>query len=46
MERSIDEFVVEGINTNIDFHKLLLNNEKFIKNNIYTTFIEKEIMED
>lgn len=45
MERSIDEFVVEGIDTNIDFHKLLLNNEKFIANNIYTTFIEKEVME-
>jgi Acetyl/propionyl-CoA carboxylase, alpha subunit len=31
MRRSLDEFVIEGIKTTIDLHKLLLNHEKFFK---------------
>ena len=31
MNRSLDEFVIEGITTTIDLHKKLLNHKKFIK---------------
>ncbi len=40
MKRALDEMVITGINTNIDFQKQILNNEKFIANRTDTTFIE------
>lgn len=43
MRRALDEMVILGIDTNIDFHKEILNNEEFNKNKIDTSFIEKEI---
>lgn len=43
MKRALDEMVIIGIKTNIDFQKQILNNEEFLKNNIDTSFIEKEI---
>lgn len=43
MRRALDEMVIFGIDTNIDFHKEILNNEEFNKNKIDTSFIEKEI---
>ena len=43
MKRALDEIVIMGINTNIEFQKVILNNEKYIKNDISTSFIEKEI---
>lgn len=43
MKRALDEMVVLGIKTNIEFQKTILNNEKFIENSIDTSFIEKEI---
>lgn len=42
MKSALSEFVVEGINTNIDFLKEILNNEKFINNDYDTSFIAKE----
>ncbi|MCT4619545.1 MAG: acetyl-CoA carboxylase biotin carboxylase subunit [Marinisporobacter sp.] len=44
MKRAIDEMTIIGINTNIDFHKKLLNHERFIENKIDTSFISKEMM--
>lgn len=43
MNRALDEMVIIGIKTNIEFQKQILSNEEFIKNNIDTSFIEKEI---
>lgn len=44
MKRALDETVVTGILTNIDFQKTILDNEKFLMNRIDTSFIEKEIL--
>ncbi|GMQ59522.1 acetyl-CoA carboxylase biotin carboxylase subunit [Vallitalea sediminicola] len=41
MNSAIGEFIVEGIDTNIDFQYELINNEKFIEGNYNTSFIEK-----
>lgn len=43
MKRAIDEMVITGVKTNIDFQKEILNNESFLTNNIDTSFIEREI---
>ena len=42
----MDEFIIEGIDTTIPFHKAVLNCKAFLKGNITTSFIEKnKIME-
>lgn len=43
MKRALDEMVIVGVKTNIEFQKDILNNEGFIKNKIDTSFIEREI---
>ncbi len=43
MKRALDEMVVTGVKTNIEFQKEILNNERFLANRIYTSFIEREI---
>ena len=40
MQRALDEFIVEGINTTIPFHQQLMKNEAFGKGNITTKFLE------
>lgn len=42
MLRALDEFVIEGIDNNIDFQIDILNNEKFRLGNYDTSFISKE----
>ncbi len=42
MKSALSEFVVEGINNNIEFLIEILNNENFINNNYDTSFISKE----
>jgi len=42
MKSALMEFVIDGIDTNIEFLVEILNNEKFIKNNYDTSFINKE----
>ncbi len=42
MLRSLDEFVIEGITTTIDLHKILLNNKKFIKSDFNVSWLDKE----
>ena len=44
MNRALDDMVIIGINTNIDFQKEILNNKNFIENKIDTSFIESEIL--
>lgn len=41
MKRALDEFIVEGIKTNIPFHKRVLNHPDFIKGNFGTDFLDK-----
>lgn len=41
MKCALEEFIVEGVNTTIPFHKKVLNNPDFISGNYYTNFIEK-----
>ena len=40
--RSLDEFVIEGITTTIDLHKMLLKHEKFINSDFNVTWLDKE----
>ncbi|UWG97013.1 acetyl-CoA carboxylase biotin carboxylase subunit [Dehalobacter sp. DCM] len=42
MRRALDEFIIEGIDTNIEFLFQILNNERFIQADIDTGFIAKE----
>jgi len=41
MKRALDEFVIEGIKTNIDFQLDLLNNEMYEKGDFDTSFISR-----
>lgn len=41
MRRALDEFIIEGINTTIPFHKKVLNHPDFISGNFNTQFVEK-----
>ncbi len=40
MKRSLDEYIIEGIETTIDLHKQILTEEDFIEGNLDTHFIE------
>lgn len=42
MKSALGEFVIEGIETNIDFIYKILENDNFMKNNYDTSFISKE----
>lgn len=42
MERALGEFIIDGVDTNIDFQYELINNPKFISGKYDTSFIEKE----
>ena len=42
MLRSLDEFVIEGITTTIELHKVLLNNKKFLSSNFNVSWLDNE----
>ena len=42
MNRSLDEFVIEGITTTIPLHKKLLNHKKFIKSDFNVSWLDKD----
>jgi acetyl-CoA carboxylase biotin carboxylase subunit len=42
MLRSLDEFVIDGITTTIELHKVLLNNKKFMTSNFNVSWLDKE----
>lgn len=42
MKRALDECVIDGVDTNIDFLYKILDNENFQKGNYDTSFIKKE----
>lgn len=39
-KRALNEYIIEGVETTIPFHQLVLSNENFVKGNISTSFIE------
>ncbi|MDI6591463.1 MAG: biotin carboxylase N-terminal domain-containing protein [Patescibacteria group bacterium] len=41
LKRTLTEFIIEGVATNIPFFKVLLENEDFLKGKFTTDFIEK-----
>lgn len=44
MKRSLEELVIDGVDTNRDFLFEIIRNPNFIRGNIDTSFIEKEIL--
>ena len=46
MYHALDEFVVEGIQTTIPFHKQLMRNERFLSGNFDTTFIDTFVLQE
>ncbi len=42
MRRSLDEFIIEGIKTTIDLHKILLNHKKFLDSDFNVSWLDKE----
>ncbi len=44
MKRALEEIVITGINTNIDFQRQLIDNKRLRDNKIDTSFIEKEML--
>ena len=42
MNRSLDEFVIEGIKTTIPLHKKLLSHDKFLKSNFNVSWLDND----
>ena len=42
--RALEEVVIEGVDTNVDFLLKIIRNTNFIRGNFDTSFIEKEIL--
>lgn len=40
MKRALDEFIIEGIETTIPFHKVMMREEAFVTGNFNTKFLE------
>ncbi|MEZ5358765.1 MAG: acetyl-CoA carboxylase biotin carboxylase subunit [Candidatus Zixiibacteriota bacterium] len=43
---ALDEFIIEGVPTTIDFHKLILSHPDFASGHFDTSFIEKNLREE
>jgi acetyl-CoA carboxylase, biotin carboxylase subunit len=41
LEVALDEYIIEGIHTNIDLHRKILRHEDFRKGNFHTKFLEQ-----
>lgn len=41
MKRALDELVIDGVKTNIDFNKAIMENTDFIKGSVDTSFIDR-----
>ena len=44
MRRALYEFVIDGIDTNIDFQGMILNHPDYISGEFDTSFIEEKIL--
>ena len=45
-KRALQEFIIVGIPTTIPFHQLVLENEKFIKGDYDTHFVDNELLDN
>jgi acetyl-CoA carboxylase biotin carboxylase subunit len=43
---ALDEFIIEGVPTTIDFHKAILNHPDFVSGRFSTAFIEEKLREE
>jgi acetyl-CoA carboxylase biotin carboxylase subunit len=43
MRRALNEIIIDGINTNIDLHKWILEQSVFLKGEYNTNWLEKNI---
>ena len=43
MRRALNEIIIDGINTNIDLHKWILDQSVFLKGEYNTNWLEKNI---
>lgn len=41
MERALDEFIIEGVKTTVQFHQLVMKSEAFLSGDFDTKFLEK-----
>lgn len=46
MKRALGEFVIEGVQTTIPFHHLVLDNPYFRRGEVYTNFIQRRILNE
>ena len=44
MKRALDEFAIEGVTTNIDYHFDILNDNKFIEGSYDTSFLSNKLV--
>ena len=44
MRRALEESVIDGVDTNIDFLFGIIKNNNFIRGNFDTSFVEEEIL--
>ncbi len=44
--RALDEFIIEGVSTTIDFHKKILNDKRFISGHFTTGLIDEMLKEE
>lgn len=44
MKRALRECAITGVKTTIDFHRQILDHPEFLKGNIYTNFIEQNLL--
>jgi pyruvate carboxylase subunit A len=42
MKRAVGEFTIEGVKTNLPFHKVALENESFMRGDYTTNFVEEQ----
>ena len=45
MRRALEEFIVEGVDTNTDLQYYILHNEEFVRGQFTTAFVEKNLSE-
>lgn len=46
MKRALFEFVIDGVDTNIDFQSVILNHPDYMKGDFDTSFIEEKILKN
>ncbi|MEW6447030.1 MAG: acetyl-CoA carboxylase biotin carboxylase subunit [Bacillota bacterium] len=46
MERSLEEFVIDGVPTTIPFHQRVLQNAFFRRGEVYTNFVQRRILKE